>query len=369
MPETALLRRTPVFEWHRASGARLVDFAGWELPVQYRGVLEEHRAVRERAGLFDVSHMGEIWIRGGGAERFLEWLTPNHVSRLAPGRAHYTGLLTEVGTFVDDLLVYRFARDVFLLVVNAGNLDDDLSWIEERLPADVEMENASERLALLALQGPLAESFLEPLVDHDLAELRSFSFFEGAVAGVDAVISRTGYTGEDGFEIYVPAETALQVWEALLEGTESPVPVGLAARDTLRLEAGLLLHGHDIDRTVTALEAGLGWVVKLDKDDFIGRQALVEQRARGLSRRLVGVQLGGRRIGREGAQVARAGEPVGVLTSGTYSPTLEKAIALAIVDSSAAAPGTELEVDVRGRAEAAVVVELPFYRRTGRVRS
>lgn len=369
MPDDSISRRTPVHDWHRRAGGRLVEFAGWELPVQYAGgVLAEHRAVRSAAGLFDVSHMGEIWVRGPGALDLLQWLTPNDVSRLSPGRAQYSALLTERGTIIDDLLVYRYTDDRYLLVVNAANGAIDLQWLTEHCSADSEVEDRSERTSLFALQGPLAVDILGRLVDAEIDTLPPFSFVEAHVAGVPATISRTGYTGEDGFEIYLPTEQALSVWETLMDdgGPLGLEPIGLGARDTLRLEAGLMLHGNDIDDTVTPLEAGLGWVVKLGKGDFIGRAALVEQKRVGLSRRLVGLQLEGRRIARHGATVLQGDEPVGTVTSGSWSPTLERAVAMAFVAEGSASSDCELELEIRGRRSVARRVRLPFYRRQGR---
>ena len=369
------LRRTPLYECHRELGARMVSFAGWEMPVQYTGVIEEHRAVRGAAGLFDVSHMGEVRVRGAGAESFLQRLTPNDVAQLAPGRAHYSGLLTDRGTYVDDLLIYRLAADDFLVVVNASNAARDLAWIREHgpdpegaegaAPADLEIADEGDRFALLALQGPRALAILEPLASPGVAGLRYYGFLRGEVAGVPAILSRTGYTGEDGFELYLEPEGAPEVWRRLL-AAGAPyglVPAGLGARDTLRLEAAMALYGHEIDERTTPLEAGLSWVVKLGKGDFLGRAPLLEQSEQGVRRTLVGFSVEGRGIARQGHGVLSGGEAVGEVTSGTWSPTLEKAIGMAYVPPALAAPGTPLELDVRGRKLPAAVVELPFYRR------
>ncbi|HXO42844.1 MAG TPA: glycine cleavage system aminomethyltransferase GcvT [Thermoanaerobaculia bacterium] len=372
-PETGEApRRTPLYECHRELGARMVGFAGWEMPVQYTGVIEEHRAVRSAAGLFDVSHMGEVRVRGAGAERFLQRLTPNDVAQLVPGRAHYSGLLTDRGTYVDDLLIYRLAADDFLVVVNASNAARDLAWIREHgpdrgsaEPADVEIADEGDRFALLALQGPQALAILEPLASPGIAGLRYYGFLRGEVAGVPAILSRTGYTGEDGFELYLEPQGAPEVWRRLLAAgaPHGLVPAGLGARDTLRLEAAMALYGHEIDERTTPLEAGLSWVVKLGKGDFLGRAALLEQSEQGVRRTLVGFTVEGRGIARQGHGVLSGGEAVGEVTSGTWSPTLEKAIGMAYVPPALAAPGTELELDVRGRKLPAAVVELPFYRR------
>ena len=382
------LRRTPLYECHLEQGARMVPFAGWEMPVQYAGVIDEHRAVRGAAGLFDVSHMGEAAVRGAGAEAFLQWLTPNDVAQLVPGRAHYSGLLTDRGTYVDDLLIYRLAADDFMVVVNAANAERDLAWIREhrdawRAPSaphappapparrepspepTLDIADESDSYALLALQGPRALAILEPLASAGVSGLRYYGFLRGEVAGAPAIISRTGYTGEDGFELYLEPAAAPAVWRRLLAAgaPHGLVPAGLGARDTLRLEAAMALYGHEIDERTTPLEAGLSWVVKLGKGDFLGRAALAEQSAKGVARTLVGFTVQDRGIARQGHAVLADGEPVGEVTSGTFSPTLGKAIGMAYVPKALAAPGTPLAVDVRGRQLAAVVVELPFYRR------
>jgi aminomethyltransferase len=352
----------------------MVDFAGWEMPVSYSGILAEHLAVRRAAGLFDVSHMGEIEVRGPGAEPFVDWLTPNRVRGLAPGRAQYSALLTERGTYVDDLLVYRLGPETILLVVNASNTEKDLDWIRVRgeswnagsgAGGAVAIDDTSDATALLALQGPLAVEILAPLTTSDVGALRSFGLVETGLAGDRAVVSRTGYTGEDGFEIFVAADCAERVWNRLLDaGRERGLlPVGLGARDTLRLEAGLCLYGHEIDETVTPFEVGLDWVVKLDDGDFVGRDALIRQRAAGVPRRLVGLDLEGRRIGRADAAVWSNDLAIGRVTSGTWSPFLERSIAMALLDAAHAAGGAQVEVELRGTRERAQVRGLPFYRR------
>ena len=363
---TATLRRTPLYECHREAGAKIVSFAGWEMPVQYAGVIEEHRAVRQAAGLFDVSHMGEIAVRGPGAERYLDWLTPNQVEKLVPGRAHYSGLLTEQGTYVDDLLVYRLEENEFLLVVNASNQDKDLSWVQRHAPSGVEVEDVSDRYALLALQGPQASAILAPLTDVDLGALRYYAFAPGTVDGHRALVSRTGYTGEDGFELYVDPEAAAPLWRRLLAAGASHgvAPAGLGARDTLRLEAGMALYGHELDAATTPLEAGLSWVVKLDKGEFLGREALARQQEEGVPRRLMGFEVAGRGIARDGHPVLHAGSRVGQVTSGTWSPTFERALGMAFLPAALAEAGTEVEIDVRGRIVPARLAALPFYRRS-----
>jgi aminomethyltransferase len=366
--EAQPLKRTPLHACHVELGARMVGFAGWDMPVQYAGVIEEHRAVREAAGLFDVSHMGEIRVRGAGAEAFLQRMTPNDVARLAPGRAHYTGVLTERGTYIDDLLVYRFGAADFMTVPNASNAGRVFAWLREHAAAQpaVELADVGDDYALLALQGPRALAILEPLASPGVAALRYYGFLEGEVAGVPAIVSRTGYTGEDGFELYLPPERAAEVWRRLLaDGAAHGLrPAGLGARDTLRLEAAMALYGHELDEDTTPLEAGLAWVVKLDKGgDFLGRGALLAQRDAGVRRTLVGFEVEGKGIARQGHPVLSGGEAVGVVTSGTWSPTLERALGMAYVPAALAAPGTHLDLDVRGRTVPAAVVEMPFYRR------
>jgi aminomethyltransferase len=361
MTESQASKRTPLHACHLEAGARMVDFAGWEMPVQYAGVIEEHRAVRTAAGLFDVSHMGEVRVRGAGAEAFLQRLTPNDVAKLVPGRAHYSGLLTERGTYVDDLLIYRLGPEDFLVVVNASNADRDFEWIASRADTGVEVINESDRYALLALQGPKALELLAAFASEGIGGLKYYGFAEGRVAGVPALISRTGYTGEDGFELYLAPEDAPAVWRRLVEA--GAVPAGLGARDTLRLEAAMALYGHELDETTTPFEAGLGWVVKLDKGDFLGRDALAAQKAQGAPRKLVGFEVQGRGIARQGHGVVSDGGAVGTVTSGTWSPTFEKALGMAYVPPELAAPGAALKLDVRGKELPAVVVELPFYRR------
>ncbi len=361
MTQSQSMKRTPLYDCHLEAGAKMVDFAGWEMPVQYAGVIEEHRAVRTAAGLFDVSHMGEVRVRGAGAEALLQRLTPNDVAKLVPGRAHYSGLLTERGTYVDDLLVYRLAADDFLVVVNASNAPGDFAWMASRAQGEAEVTDESERWALLALQGPKALAILTLLASPDVSGLKYYGFVQGQVDGTPAILSRTGYTGEDGFEIYLAPEEAPKVWRRLVEA--GAAPAGLGARDTLRLEAAMALYGHEIDETTTPFEAGLGWVVKLDKGEFLGRDALAAQKAAGVPRKLVGFEVQGRGIARQGHAVVSDGGAVGTVTSGTWSPTFEKAIGMAYVPPEMAAPGTPLTLDVRGKPLPAVVVEMPFYRR------
>ena len=360
-------QRTPLYDCHLRAGARMVDFAGWEMPVRYGSEIEEHHAVRRAAGLFDVSHMGEIRVQGPGALAFLQGLTPNNVARLRPGRAHYTGLLTEEATYVDDLLIYQLAEEDYLLVVNASNIEADYDWIVSHPHPDCTVENHSDRYALLALQGPKAPEILSRHTSADLGAVKYYHFLEDEVAGASCLISRTGYTGELGFELYLSPDDAPRIWDALLASGEGDglLPAGLGARDTLRLEAGMALYGHEIDRTTTPYEAGLGWVVKLKKkSDFLGRSVLVEQKANGPSRQLVGFEIQGRGIARQGHRILDGDQAVGEVCSGTWSPTLEKAIGTAHVPKELAAEGTELLVEVRKRQLTARVVPMPFYKRS-----
>ena len=369
MEQTAAvaLRKTPLNVRHRASGAKMVPFAGWDMPVEYSGVGSEHMAVRERAGLFDVSHMGEIEIAGKDALAAVQRISSNDAAKLSVGQAQYSGLLTPQGTFVDDLLVYRLAPEHFLLVVNAGNIAADYAWMAEHIKdvGDAVAVDSSSRYALLALQGPAAREVLQSLTGVDLSTIKYYWFAHGEVAGVRATISRTGYTGEDGFEVFVPPQQADRVWLAILQAGESAgvVPCGLGARDTLRLEAGMRLHGNDIDQTTTALEADLGWIVGWKKDDFIGAAALREQKAAGVTRKIVGFEMVERGIARHGYDAYIDGHKAGVVTSGTQTPFLKKAIGMAYLPISHTAVDAEFDVDIRGRSTRARIVPMPFYKR------
>lgn len=342
----------------------MVPFAGFEMPIQYPGgIRAEHAAVRTAAGLFDVSHMGEFTVRGSQAEAFVQHLTVNDVSRVAPGQAQYSALCNETGHVLDDLLVYRF-RDRFVLVVNAGNRTKDWDWAQEHAAAfDVELSDDSDRIALLALQGPVAGRILAPLTAADLDGIGYYRFAEAPVAGVDAVVSRTGYTGEDGFELYVPADGAAELWRALSEAgaAHGLTPAGLGARDSLRLEMGYALYGNDLSESYTAIESGLGWIVKLDAGDFVGREALAAEKARGPSRRLVGVRLLERGFPRPGYVVVHEGRDAGVVTSGVASPSVGVGVALAYVPTGAARPGTEVGIRIRDRVVRGRTVRPPFY--------
>jgi aminomethyltransferase len=355
-------RHTPLYDEHKALGARLVDFAGWEMPVQYEGIKAEHQAVRRAAGLFDVSHMGEVFFRGPDAEAAVQRLVTRDVSRLGEGQAGYSAVCYEDGGTVDDVLVYRRPDD-FLVVVNAANREKDLDHFRANTgDLDVEISDETEDWALLALQGPEAADLLQNLTATDLSTLKYFRFADGEVAGVKTIISRTGYTGEDGFELYLPSDDAPRVWRELLEA--GATPAGLGARDTLRLEAGMCLYGNELDPETTPLEAGIGFAVHLDKEqEFIGQDALRKEKEEGLRKKLVGFEVEGRGIARHDHPVEVEGEPVGKVTSGTLSPTLNRAIGLALVS-----PGVEdrFEVVIRDRPVEAHTVPLPFYKREKR---
>jgi aminomethyltransferase len=361
----AALRRTPLNTLFRDLGARLVDFAGWEMPVQFTSVIDEHVAVRTAAGLFDVSHMGEIEVEGPDALALVQRVTCNDASRLVVGQAHYTGLLNERGGFVDDILVYRRGADRFLLVVNAGNTDKDFAWVKSHARGEVRVDNASARWAQIAIQGPRSEEILKGSCAGDLRAIAYYHFAEMTVRGAACIVSRTGYTGEDGFEIYGPTGAAADLFSALLQAGKGAglLPCGLGARDTLRLEARMPLYGNDIDDTTTPLEAGLKWIVKTGKGEFVGRDALMRQEKEGVGRRLVGFEMVDRGIARHGYAVRHDGREVGRVTSGTFGPYVKKNIGMAYVPPGLAEPGARFAVVIREREAAAVVVPAPFYKR------
>jgi aminomethyltransferase len=352
-------------------GGRMVDFGGWDMPVQYpAGTIEEHLRTRTHAGLFDVSHMGEIDVKGPDAIAFVNKLTSNDVAKLVDGQAQYTALTTPNGTVIDDLLVYRLAADHLLLVVNASTTDKDWEWIKSHHAGEsVELNNVSADYCQLALQGPDAQQILQTLTDLPLGEIKYYHFTHGTVDGVAGIVSRTGYTGEDGFEVYAPAGRAEQLWNKILDagktGTPTGVlPCGLAARNTLRLEAGMALYGHEIDETTTLLEANLAWICKLDKGDFIGREVLARQKTEGVKRKLVGFEVIERGIARDEQDVVIDGECVGKVTSGSPAPFLKKNIGFAYVPVEYANVGQEIQIDVRGRLVCARIVKAPFYKRS-----
>ena len=356
------LKRTPLHDVHAALGAKIVPFAGYEMPVQYpTGISAEHKAVREGVGMFDVSHMGEFWITGDRAVDFVNYVTTNNVAALAVGQVHYTTILNDRGTIEDDALVYRFA-DRIMMVVNASNAAKDYAHIARHANRfGVTLRDASDEMALLAVQGPRAAAVLQPLTKGDLSTIKYYHFTEGSVAGHPAIISRTGYTGEDGFELYVENEHAVPIWQALM-ATGQVTPAGLGARDTLRLEMGMALYGNDIDDTVTPLEANLAWLVKLPKGDFVGRDVLAKQKEQGVTKKLVGFTMGERNFPRHGYPVFYEGEPSGVVCSGTMSPTLGIPIGTAYLPAAGAKEGTTFEVEIRGKRVPATVVKPPFYK-------
>lgn len=361
-----LLKKTPLFDQHVALGAKMVPFAGYEMPVQYAGVSHEHHIVRSKVGMFDVSHMGEFWVEGAGAMEFLNSVTSNDVAKLTPGKIQYSCLPNATGGIVDDLLVYCVTETKYMLVVNASNMAKDWAWLQQFAPKfDVAMSDASEGTALLAVQGPLAAQALQSLTNLDLSAMTYYTFGIGSFAGASNIlVSATGYTGAGGFEIYLPNAHAAAAWEGIMKagaafGLE---PIGLGARDTLRLEMGFCLYGNDIDDETSPIEAGLGWITKFTKE-FTNSMALKAQKEQGVARKLVGIKLLDRGVPRHGYPIVDAsGAAVGVVTSGTMSPSINEAIGLAYVPTASAAPGSTVWVEVRGKALKAEVVTLPFYK-------
>jgi aminomethyltransferase len=360
------LKTTPLNAIHRRLGAKMIDFGGWDMPVQYASLIEEHHAVRQRVGLFDVSHMGEIEIRGKEALRLVNYVTTNDASQLKIGQAQYSGLLYEHGGFVDDILVHKVADDYYFLCVNASNQDKNFEHIRGLNQFDAIVENAGAGYAQLAVQGPRALDTLQKLTPVRLASIRYYHFVDDAICTVPARIARTGYTGEDGFEIYLPPADAARIWDEILAaGAEFEIkPCGLGARNTLRLEAAMALYDHEIHASITPWEAGLGWIVKMDKGEFVGREALALQRDRGIMRKLVGFEMAGRGIGRDGYEVCITGMGAGWVTSGGPSPTLKRNIGLCYLPCANAEAGRSIQIMVRGQAVDAVIVPTPFYKRT-----
>jgi len=361
----ASLKRTPLYHEHVAAGARMVPFGGWEMPVQYTGIVEEHRTTRGAVGLFDVSHMGEFEVEGPGALAALQHLSTNDVASLQVGHIQYSVLCYDTGTLVDDLTVYRVGDERYMITVNAGNIDKDWAHVTKSTEhvENARWRNASEGTGLIAVQGPKAEALVGRLADHDVTTIGYYRFARGSVGGVPALISRTGYTGEDGFELYAAADRTRQLWKALLDAgrADGVAPIGLGARDTLRLEMKYALYGNDIDETTNPLEAGLGWVVKPAKGEFIGREALEKVRAEGVRRRLVGIEMIDKAVARHGYPVKNDGRAVGIVTSGSYGPSVDKYIGIAYVETALAAVGAALEVEIRGQDKAARIVRTPFY--------
>ncbi|PWK06301.1 glycine cleavage system aminomethyltransferase GcvT [Tumebacillus permanentifrigoris] len=360
------LKKTPLFEVYPNYGGKIIDFGGWALPVQYAGILDEHEAVRARAGLFDVSHMGEIEVKGPDALTNIQNLITNDASKLANGQALYSPMCYENGGCVDDLLVYKKADGDYLLVVNAANIEKDFEWIKSHQTGDVTITNVSSDVAQLALQGPLAQEVLQKMTNTDLTGIKYYWFAENVdVAGVSCLVSRTGYTGEDGFELYCDAKNVAQLWDAILAtGKEDGVlPIGLGARDTLRFEARLPLYGQEISADITPLEAGLGFFVKLDKGTFIGREALAVQKEAGVARKLVGFEMTERGIPRSHYEIQVDGQKIGECTTGTMGPTVKKNIGLGLIEVQYAQIGQEIDVIIRNKPVKAVIVKTPFYKR------
>lgn len=359
------IKKTGFYDIHQKLGAKLVEFAGYYMPIQYRGIMEEHRRVRQTVGLFDVSHMGEFYVSGLSALDFLQKMTINDVSKLAVNQVQYSAMCYENGGIVDDLLVYRMA-DKYLLVVNASNLEKDWNWLHSHLPAGVVMENKSDDFSLLALQGPKAIAVLQKLTSADLSKIPFYWLTEGQAAGVEMMMSRTGYTGEPGFELCFPVERSEQVWTAIMAaGQEFDIePIGLGARDTLRLEMKYCLYGNDIDATTNPLEAGLGWITKLAKGDFIGRDVIAQVREKGVQRKLIGFSMAGKAFPRHGYKIFSNGAQVGDVTSGTFSPILEMGIGTGYVPAALATIGTPLTIEIRNTQSPAVVCETPFVKRS-----
>lgn len=365
------IKQTPLYQEHVELGAKIVDFGGWAMPVQYSGIIEEHNAVRNQAGLFDVSHMGEILIKGSNSLDFLQRLVTNNVAKMIVGQCQYNLMCYPSGGVVDDLLIYKFDENNYLLVVNAGNKDKDYSWIlaqrKEWGMSDVEIEDQSDQTGQIALQGPHSEEILASLTDVQLEELRYYQFTKGKVAGIEALISRTGYTGEDGFEIYVAAEKTRELWQKVLAAGKSSglIPAGLGARDTLRFEAKMPLYGHELNAERTPIEAGLGMFVSLDKGEFNGREVIAEQKASGAKHKLVGFRMIERGVARAGYVLAKDGRVIGEVTTGSFSPTLKANLGLGYVLKEEANPGNEINVIIRDKGVKAEIIPTPFYKRHG----
>ncbi len=360
------MKKTALNHIHWQTGARMTEFAGFEMPVEYSGVTDEHLSVRKGVGVFDVSHMGEIWVKGSGALDYLQYLTTNDVSRLVPGKAQYSCFPNGNGGIVDDLIVYHFEPDKYMLVVNASNVEKDFNWMKKHLFSGVTLENASNKISQLAVQGPDAEKVLQKITPEVLADIQSFGFVTGTVAGApEVIISRTGYTGSGGFELYFFNEQAERIWNALFDaGSESGIkPIGLAARDTLRLEAGLCLYGNDIDDTTSPIEAGLGWITKfVENKNFIDRALLLNQKQQGVSRKLVGFEMIDKGIPRQHYEIVdKAGKRIGEVTSGTMSPLSKKGIGMGYIQTGLNEPGQEMHILIRNKTLKARVVKLPFY--------
>ncbi|WP_077213950.1 glycine cleavage system aminomethyltransferase GcvT [Bacillus dakarensis] len=363
------LKRTPLFQVYKEYGAKTIDFGGWDLPIQFSSIKEEHEAVRTRAGLFDVSHMGEIEVKGPDSLKFLQKMMTNDIAKIKDGAAQYTAMCYENGGTVDDLLVYKLADEHYLLVVNAANTEKDFQWLQDHLEGDVLLDNLSEKMAQLALQGPLAGDILQKIVGDtpNVKEINFFKFQQNImIDGKKALVSRTGYTGEDGYEIYCNVSDAVEIWKSILSAgkDEGVVPCGLGCRDTLRFEATLALYGQELSPEISPYEAGIGFAVKINKDDdFIGKKALKEQMESGLTRKIAGIEMIDRGIPRHGYSVYKDDQKIGEVTTGTQSPTLKKNIGLALIDVAYTKVGSEIEVEIRGKRLKAKIVQTPFYKR------
>lgn len=359
------MKKTPLHEVHKSLGGRMIDFGGWSLPVQYTGIVEEHLNVREKAGLFDVSHMGELIVEGPGAQEYIQKMITNDISGLKQGQIAYSPMCYENGGVVDDLLVYKTGDANFLIIVNASNTDKDYKWMQENLSGNVNLQNLSDKYAQLALQGPLSEVILQRLTDCPLSEIKFYNFKDKVnISGIEAIVSRTGYTGEDGFEVYIDPSHAEKMWYLVMQAGEDKglVPAGLGARDTLRFEAALPLYGHEISADITPFEAGLNKFVKLDKPmEFIGKNALKEQKEKGVERKLIGFQMVDRGLPRGGYEAFANSQKIGFVTTGGFSPSLKTNIGLALVSSDYLKTGTEIEINIRGKAVKAEIVKKPFY--------
>jgi aminomethyltransferase len=357
-------KKTPFYQIHLKNNAKMVEFAGYWMPIQFKGIMEEHRKVRSSVGLFDITHMGEFEVKGKDALAFLQKTTTNDVSKLSDYQVQYSCMCYEDGGIVDDLLVYRLP-DRFFLVVNASNIEKDFNWLKSHLFGDVKLENLSDQTALLAIQGPIAEKVMVKLTDVDLGKIKYYWAARGKVAGKDILFSRTGYTGEDGFELYMPNEYGEHFWDSIMQaGKEFGIkPIGLGARDSLRLEMKYMLYGNDIDQTTNPLEAGLGWIVKLDKGDFVGKEPTLKLQREGLKRKLVAFELSDKAFPRQHYQIEKNGQKIGEVTSGTFSPSLEKGIGLGYVDIQYSETGTDLNINIRGKDYPAKVTKPPFYKK------
>jgi len=356
-------KKTPFYRIHLENKAKIVEFAGYWMPIQFKGIMEEHRRVRSTVGLFDITHMGEFEVRGKDSLAFLQKMTTNDVSRLSDYQVQYSSMCYDDGGIVDDLLVYRLP-DRFFLVVNAANMEKDFNWLKSHLFGDVKLEDLSDQTALLAIQGPVAEKVMAKLTSVELKKLQFYWAAKGEVAGKEILFSRTGYTGEDGFELYMPNEYGKHFWNAIMQaGKEFGMePIGLGARDSLRLEMKYMLYGNDIDKTTNPLEAGLGWIVKLDKGDYTGKEPTLKLKEKGIRRKLVAFELSDKAFPRQHYPIEKDGKKIGEVTSGTFSPSLEKGIGLGYVEVRYSEIGTKLEINIRGKSSAAVIIKPPFYK-------